>query len=132
MYSVIESGRHQVWAAMRINDDYTRSCPALDFLHEQAKQKQYRASARGFSLLFKRYAQSGRTNLTADLFHEVDKPNKIWQFIKGELRIFCFVHGNNVVLTHGAKKKSQKVDQKEVDHAIRSKIALLSLLKEWK
>lgn len=58
--------------------------------------------------------------LTAALFHEVDKDEKIWQFTKGKLRVFCYIDndGKLLLLTHGALKKSQKVDPREVRRAI--------------
>ncbi len=94
------------------------TCPVMDFLSSQPKN--LAASAKGFKSLFKRYAESGRHNLTTSLFHEVDRNEKIWQFTKGRLRIFCYIDndGKLLLLTHGAIKKSQKVAQNEVNRAI--------------
>ncbi len=81
------------------------------------------ASARGIYVLLQRYAQDGRQRLTSDNFHEANKPEGIWQFIKGRLRVFCFMdaQGGLVVLSHCAIKKTQKADSQEVDRAIRLK-----------
>lgn len=81
------------------------------------------ASARGIYVLLQRYAQDGRQRLTSDNFHEANKPEGIWQFIKGRIRVFCFIdaQGGLVVLSHGAIKKTQKADPQEVDRAIRLK-----------
>lgn len=84
-------------------------------------------SARGFVALFDRYAQSGRQQLGSEHFHVVDEDAQIWEFIKGRLRIMCFMDGGNlVILTHGLVKKTQKVDSQEVAHAISLKQRFLS------
>ena len=132
MYKVIESSVYQVWAIETMRDGYGFECPAIDFLFMHAKQKQYKASAIGFKALFKRYANGGRANLTTDQLHEVDKKNGIWEFIKGDLRVFCFFHNGHAVLCNSAIKKSQKVDSKEVECAIRAKRSLLTQLQVLK
>lgn len=78
------------------------------------------ASAAGFSALFRRYAELGRQGLTVELFHEVDGPEGIWEFIKGRLRCFCFMDNAEhlTVLTHGAVKKTPKADPKEIAAAV--------------
>lgn len=105
----------------QVEDDFSTTFPALAFLQTLASSAQYGASARGFKKLFQRYADGGRNKLTAELFHEVDKDNGIWEFVKGDLRILCFMIGNNVILTNGTVKKSQKIDQREVSIAIKCK-----------
>ncbi|MYM68020.1 hypothetical protein GTP45_14440 [Pseudoduganella sp. FT55W] len=120
-YAVIESGKYNVLALGHVADDFSTTFPALTFLQTLASSAQYGASAKGFKKLFQRYADGGRSKLTAELFHEVDKDKGIWEFVKGDLRLFCFVIGNNVILTNGTIKKSQKVDQAEVSIAIRCK-----------
>ena len=69
--------------------------------------------------LFKRFATGGRLALTAELFHEASKQEGIWQFRKGRIRVFCFLDGANLVLTHAAIKKSQKADKRQVAEATR-------------
>ncbi|RSF02739.1 type II toxin-antitoxin system RelE/ParE family toxin [Achromobacter aegrifaciens] len=128
MYTVIESKAYGVWAVHQIVDGYKGHCPALEFLYMHAQQKQYAASANGFRLLFQRYATGGRRGLTTDLFHEVDNKESIWEFVKGDLRMFCFMIGNNVILTHGAIKKGQRVNQQEVAAAVRARDLLLPKL----
>lgn len=115
---VVEKGNREVLAVMEDREPYR--CPALEFLAEQPKNQQ--GSAKGFRALFKRYALFGRQGLTSELFHEVDKNEHIWEFIKGSLRVFCYVDdGGIVVLSHGTLKKSQKAASKEVNQAIRNK-----------
>jgi hypothetical protein len=115
---VVEKDNREVLAVLEDREPYR--CPALEFLAEQPKERQ--GSAKGFRALFKRYAIFGRQGLTLELFHEVDKNEKIWEFIKGSLRIFCYVDdGGIIVLSHGALKKSQKAASKEVGQAIKNK-----------
>jgi hypothetical protein len=68
--------------------------------------------------LFERYANSGREQLPTDLFHHANEQQQIFEFIKGQLRVFCFIDGNTVVLTHGALKKTQKASSAEIQEAV--------------
>lgn len=87
------------------------------FLYEASKH--WPAHAKGCYALFERYAEYGRSGMTADWFHEVDKPSGIWQFKKGRLRVYCFLDdGNLIVLAHGSVKKSQKVDPLQLERAV--------------
>ena len=110
--------QYVVLAVSALDDKYVQVTPALDFLREMARAGTYSGHAVGFKKLFERYADMGRNGLTAEIFHEVDKENSIWEFVKGPLRVFCFVDGNKVILTHGAIKKTQKVDRQEVGRAV--------------
>jgi hypothetical protein len=92
--------------------------PALDFLMEAPAD--FRGSAKGMWALFDRYAEGGRQKLTAELFHEASRNDEIWEFIKGRLRVYCFIDdGALVLLTHGAIKKTRKADGSEVARAVR-------------
>ena len=121
MYVVVEHSTRQVWAIESTTDRFERKCLALDFLHDRASEAQYGASACKFAELFRRYATDGDQRLPASLFHMVDQNNGIYQFIRGDLRVFCFIYMGNAVLTHGAIKRSQKVDPQEVQRAVRMK-----------
>jgi hypothetical protein len=115
-YHVLIADKLKVAAAEEVNGTYGVVIPALRFLREHEQQPQYHASAVGMKAVFEFYA-SGR-HLPSALFHEVDKQEKIYEFIKGDLRMFCFVLSGGIVLTHGAIKKSQKVDKAEVARAV--------------
>lgn len=121
MYYVLESGKHEIRAFIDVRDNYEHECPVLVFLRDKHKERQYSGAASGFKPLFKRYAQDGRKGVTTELFHCVDDDDDIWEFIKGQLRVFCFKDGSCIVLTHGALKKTQKVDRKEVAKAVAAK-----------
>lgn len=98
---------------------------ALRFLSSAAPDMQ--GMAKGFRALFRRYAEAGRGKLTTELFHEVDNENGIWEFVRGRLRIFCFMDsGRLLILTHGTVKKTKKVDRQEVARAIRCKESYLA------
>lgn len=89
----------------------------LVWLHGLPQDMQ--GSAKGFKALFDRYAADGTQNLSKALFHQVDTEHQIWEFIKGRLRIFCFMDGGKLlILTHGVVKKSQKVDPSAVASAV--------------
>lgn len=81
------------------------------------------ASARGMYTLFERYGMDGRKLLPSNVFHEANKEEGIWQFIKGRLRLFCFIDesGALLILSHGTVKKTQKADRYEVAKAVRLK-----------
>jgi len=112
----LEKGSRTVLAILEGDDP--ESCTVLSFLRECSAQ--YGGSTKGLAVLFKQYADSGRLGLTSDQFHLANSNEKILQFIKGRLRIFCFEDdGGLVVLTHGALKKTQKADLKEVKKAVR-------------
>ncbi|HMV04987.1 MAG TPA: type II toxin-antitoxin system RelE/ParE family toxin [Accumulibacter sp.] len=99
--------------------------PVLRFLQDAPSDMQ--GSARGMPALFDRYATEGRRLLSTEVFHEANKEQGIWEFIKGRLRVFCFVDtdGTLLVLTHGAVKKSRKADPMEIARAVRIKDAFL-------
>jgi len=113
---VLESASRQVVAVGSETQKVT--CEVTDFLSNQPKERS--GAAKGYRQLFLRYAQLGRQGLTSELFHEVDKKNKIWEFLKGGLRVFCFVDNDDklIILTHGIVKKTQKVSKKELQRAI--------------
>jgi len=127
---VLESATRKVAAVTEENANGSEKCPVTDFLHSQPKERS--GTAKGFKSLFERYAEGGRNKLTAALFHEVNNKENIWEFIKGGLRVFCYVDNDEklVLLSHGALKKKQKVSQKDLKHAISVKKKYLEAKKE--
>jgi len=72
--------------------------------------------------IFQLYAEKGRDGVTASMFHEANKKDGIWQFRKGDYRIFCFKDPEKkklILLTHGVRKTTRKAKKSEVDRAIR-------------
>lgn len=93
-------------------------CPVLEFLKE--RQSNEKASVRGMRALFRRYACEGRAGLTTDQFHLANKEERIWEFVKGRIRIYCFEDSDGalVILTHGAIKKTQKTARENLKKAV--------------
>lgn len=113
---ILERQQNTVAAAC----SHREKCEVLEFL--RSVPSDMAAHAKGMRLLFDRYAQRGRTNLTTEMFHQADKQEAIWEFRKGRLRIFCFMDdGRLVIATHGAIKKTQKADQQEIARAVEIK-----------
>ena len=120
---IVKKGNREVLAI--IEDGESETCPVMEFLSSQPKETI--KSAKGFKALFERYAALGRQGLNTDLFHEVDKNEKILEFIKGRLRVFCFEDaGGIIILSHGALKKGQKVAPNEVNRAVSNKALYLA------
>lgn len=109
---------------MLLKDRYTiaatmdgDACPADDFIAEG--EARYEASRMGLSDLLARVAREGLDGLSSKMTHEADKRLKIYEFIKGDLRLFYFKGRDNtiVICTAGVIKKGQKADQKAVEKA---------------
>lgn len=116
----IEKGRNRVIAPVEEDAGGKRYCPLLKDLENAPPNM--RNSAKGFRALFRRYAELGRQGLTTELFHEVDREEGIWEFIKGRLRVFCFLdEGAIVVLSHVGVKKTPKVAKTEITIALEAK-----------
>ena len=97
------------------------TCPVLDFFG--ALEKQYQGSADGLLALIDHIAQNGTQGLSSKLCHRVDEENKIYELIKGDLRLFFFKgHGDLIVIaTHGTIKKSQTTKSSDKQRAINYK-----------
>ncbi len=119
----LERSRFSVHAIIEVSGENGETVPVLDFLHEKLEDKKFKGSADGYAALFQRYAEKGRQGLTTNMFHEANKQEKIWEFIKGRLRIYCFIDpdGNAVILTHGVVKKSQKAQKSDINAAKRKR-----------
>lgn len=122
---VLEKRKWAVVAITATREDGPPACPVLDFLRDQ--QASDRASAKGFRALFKRYADLGREGLTQEQFHLANQSEKIWEFIKGRIRIYCFEDGDvgMIVLTHGIHKQRQKTLAADVGRAARARALYL-------
>lgn len=83
------------------------------------------ASRAGLALMLEHVAKNGLQGLPAAWAHLVDQEEKIYEFSKGDLRLFFFKgHGNQIaVCTSGVMKKKQKVDKAAVAKAIASRNA---------
>lgn len=113
---VIYRTRFTITAAM--DDD---ECETATFLNEASSK--YQANAEGLFQLIERIADHGLDGLSTKLCHLVDKENKIYELIKGDLRLLFFKGHRDVLIvtSHGFLKKSQKTPNNEKNKAIRCK-----------
>ena len=87
------------------------SMPAKDFIESLDESGQ-----RKMATLFDRMAKHGNAPNPKQF-----KPvrGKIFEFKKHQIRVFCFRKGDRWLLTNGYKKKTDKLDQGEIDRAER-------------
>ncbi len=110
---ILAKGKYKVVGAMEGD-----TCPAEDFLH--IGEKATIASRSGLLLMLQHAADVGLDQLPSAWQHEANKKEKIYEFIKGDLRLFFFkgANGDIAVCTGGAFKKGQKADKSAVKKAI--------------
>jgi phage-related protein len=96
-------------------------CPVYQFF--ESIEKQYKGSADGLLALIERIAKNGTQGLSSKLCHLVDEENKIYELIKGDLRVFFFKgHCDLIVIaTHGIIKKTQNTKASDKIRAINYK-----------
>lgn len=92
-------------------------CPAEDFL--TVGEKTTEASRVGLYLMLEYVAQNGLQSCPSSWYHEANKNWGIYEFIKGDLRLFFFKgeDGDIAVCTSGVLKKGQKADKSAVRRA---------------
>lgn len=108
-------------AAVIDEKDDGLTCPVHEFF--ESIDQQYQGSADGLLALIGRIANNGTQGLSSKLCHLVDEDNKIFELIKGDLRLFFFKgHCDLIVIaTHGIIKKSQKTKNSDKNRAINYK-----------
>lgn len=122
---VIHSNQYKVGAVSNL-----AACEAKEFLTNP--EASYQASADGLLILLERISHEGLANIPDVLSHCVDKNEKIYELIKGKLRLFYFKTEDDflIICTTGLIKKTQAVDQKHVKKAIRLKNEYLEAVKQ--
>ncbi|MDT4331076.1 type II toxin-antitoxin system RelE/ParE family toxin [Methylomonas sp. MS20] len=98
-------------------------CEVEAFFEESISNSNYEASAEGLFVLIERIAKDGLDGLSPHVWHLVDKDNKIYELIKGDLRLLFFKGPGDllVIASHGFIKKTQKTPDNEKNKAIRRK-----------
>ena len=104
---VVEGAACRIEYAVRLNG----SMPAKEFIANLLPQE--RAS---LAALLNYMTQEGRI-WNRDQFKKVR--GKIFEFKKGQVRLFTFQVGRSWLLTSGYKKKKGRLDPKEIDRAER-------------
>ncbi len=105
-------GEYQILGVMHGDE-----CEADDFL--QQGEATLHASRVGLAAIMQHIAENGLQNAPPVWVHEVNKKHGIYEFVKGDLRLFFF-HGKNkqiAVCSAGVVKKGQKADKSAVKKA---------------
>lgn len=94
-------------------------CPTEDFLNEGELSTQ--AARDGLSEMLKHVAELGLDGVPSQWVHEASKDDKIYEFIKGPLRLFFFkgANGQIAVCTCGVRKSGRKADKASVRSSAR-------------
>lgn len=110
-----------VYAVVTDTNISEETCELLDFL--DALPAKYRGSRDGMFQYFERFADLGQSAFNDATCHYVDKDEKIWEFIKGDLRILWFYAGHDkiIVCSHGFRKSGQKTPASQKVKAIAAK-----------
>ena len=122
---VIETDKYTVAAVLK-----NGTCEATEFL-EGLEEKTYRGSVDGLYALMDLVSKAGLQDISTKLSHCVNEEEKIYEFIKGRLRLFYFKGKGDllVICTGGVIKKTQKVDEKQVARAVALKKQYLQAVK---
>ena len=99
------------WSVYAVVDDSNSNddtCELLDFFETLAAQ--HHGSRDGMFQLFERFAERGRSIFNDAICHYVDQEEKIFEFIKGDIRVLWFYagHDKTIVCTHGFLKDGKK------------------------
>ncbi len=111
------------------------SCEVFDFLvsqippapaaGEKAKKLPNAAAARGLIEVMRLYARDGRAAINdSDILHEADKSSGLWEFSKGNLRVyFRRISDDRIVLLSSAivkkKQKTSSSDKQKGENIVR-------------
>lgn len=122
---VLHKNRYKVGAVGN-----STSCEPLDFLMNL--EASYQASADGLFDLLERISHEVLSEISTKLSHRVDENENIYELIKGKLRLFYFKTEDDflIICTTALIKKTQAVDPKHVNKAIRLKHEYLHAVKQ--
>nr|WP_256736599.1 type II toxin-antitoxin system RelE/ParE family toxin [Pseudomonas gingeri] len=82
----------------------------------------FESNLNGLLIMMERHSKQGPETFNTAQCHYVDQDEKIYEYIKGRLRLFWFEDDDKIVVcTHGIVKKSQKTPRREIQRAIRVK-----------
>lgn len=112
---VLEHGRWQVVAPLDVDRD---DCPVAAWL--AAMHREHPKAVEGLLHLLRRAATDGPMHLGDTLCHQVDAGARVFEFIKGRLRLLWF-YGEGarlVVCSHGFLKASQRTPRAEIARAV--------------
>lgn len=127
----IKSGKLTVGAIVKHQSDSTDTCPLLEQMYDvQANQEASRDRLLNYIDLV---ARGGLSALNSSQFHLVDRSNKIYEFIAGDLRLLFFQanSGSFVICSNMFLKKTQKTPPQEVAKAVKAKVRYEQASATW-
>lgn len=126
---VLEAGRWTVTAIQEHRVDGEFTCRFNDSLEELGPN--YERSLAGLIAMLGKFSEHGTKMLNDGICHEIDESEKIFEFIKGDLRLLWFYgKGNKIIIcSHCFIKKGRKTPTDEKAIAIRLKNEYFKLLK---
>lgn len=84
----------------------------------------FEANLNGLLIMMERHSKLGADAFNTAQCHYVDQGERIYEYIKGRLRLFWFEDDDKIVVcTHGIVKKDQKTPRREIQRAVRVKKA---------
>lgn len=127
---VLEAAAWTVTAAQEEMHGGDYDCPFMSSLAGLGAN--YEKSVDGLLSMLEKFATHGQRMLNDDICHEVDKKEKIFEFIKGDLRLLWFYGDGNkiIVCSHVFVKKRQKTPPLEVGKAVNMKQRYEKLIKD--
>lgn len=112
---ILSSGRWMITSPIRGENV---ECPVEKFFNSLGAN--YESSIDGLVAMMDQHAKYGPGSFNPKQCHYVDQDSKIYQYCKGQLRLFWFEDSGRVIIcTHGIIKKSQKTPPREVAKAKR-------------
>ncbi|MBN7822316.1 type II toxin-antitoxin system RelE/ParE family toxin [Bowmanella yangjiangensis] len=129
---VLETSAWTVTAVQEMTQAGEYECPFVSSLEELGPN--YTKSMEGLMSMLEKFAAHGQRMLNDEICHEADKNAKIFEFIKGDLRLLWFYGDGNkiIVCSHAFVKKRQKAPPLEVRKAINLKDRYEKLIKDGK
>ncbi|WP_163023781.1 type II toxin-antitoxin system RelE/ParE family toxin [Pseudomonas viridiflava] len=127
---VLEDSKWVVTAVQELKPSGDFSCPWLDSIASLGPN--YEKSLDGLVVMLEKFSEHGQKMLNKDICHEVDENEKIFEFIKGDLRLLWFYGKGNklIICSHCFVKKGQKTPKNEKDIAIRVKARYMENIKK--
>ncbi len=101
------------------------------FFEQCQKAGGLNSSLSGIYLMMEAHSVHGSRHFNTSQTHCIDSKEKIYEYIKGSLRVFWFEdEGRIIVCTHGIVKKSQKTKKQDIDKALGVKKSYLESKKK--
>ncbi|MCV4341078.1 type II toxin-antitoxin system RelE/ParE family toxin [Pseudomonas capsici] len=116
---VLEAGKWTVTAPQEVDGNGDYQCILIDSFNDLGAN--YSKSLIGMLSLLEKFSEHGQRMLNDDICHEADKNEKLFEFIKGDLRLLWFYgQGNKIIVcSHCFVKKGRKTPKAEKAIAIK-------------